>query len=123
MPRTAVTPQTLKVAVGTIAALSLDKTWTATDLANMNVLNGANGREIFSFKNSHASSPYTFTISSTPDSRLGRTQDIGPYTLAAGIESAFVLPADGFRQSDGSVNFQASNAAILCNVTRVPDIW
>lgn len=123
MPRTAVVMQTMPVAVGAPGANSLDKTFTACDVANLNQVNAVNGREIYTFKNSHASTPYTFTITSVPDSKLKRSGDIGPYTLAAGVEAQCVLPGDGFRQADGSVYFAGSNAAVVVNITKIPDTW
>lgn len=96
---------------GAPAADALDATFTAIDTSNGNqTLN--NGQLMLIFYNSHASTAYTFTVSTVADD-LGRTGDITTYSLAAG-EYAVVgpIPTKGYTQSNGYIYYTASNAAI-----------
>lgn len=108
---------------GSIAADSLDATFTAADVSNGNSY-VATGKEMVIVLNSHASSAYTFTVTSVADD-LGRTGDITTYSLAAG-EYAVVgpVPVRGWRQpSSGKVLIAGSNAAIKFLVIRIPDTY
>lgn len=62
-------------------------------------------------QNTHASSPYTVTITSKVDG-YNRTGDITTYSLAAGDIALFVVEGAGWKQGDGYVYLEATNAAV-----------
>lgn len=79
------------------------------------------GKEIVIAHNSHAADPYTVTIESVASAGLGRTGDITTYSLAAGdVVALGPFAADGWRQTDGTLHWKASNASILFAVLRIP---
>jgi len=88
---------------------SLDLTFTAADASNLNQF-VASGDDLIIAWNSGAS-PYTITITSVVDEKK-RTGDITAYSLAAGDIAAFRIKNDGWRQSDGYIYLQASNASV-----------
>lgn len=111
MPRTTITATTPGALLsGTPAANALDVTFTAIDSSNGNQTTH-NGQLMLLFYNSHATTSYTYTVTSTAD-RLGRTGDISD-TLAAG-EYALVgpIPTEGFQQTTGYIYYTASNASV-----------
>lgn len=121
MPRADLAVQQIKAITGAPAADSLDLLLTAADTTNLNSATFS-GREVLIAQNSGAS-PYTVTLSSAPDSKLGRTGDVATYSLAAS-EIAIFYPgqAEGWRQSaDGKLYFQASNIAVKFAVIKLPD--
>src|SRR5262249_26348810 len=69
--------------------------------------------------NTHASNDYTVTFTSLADSH-GRTGDVTTYQVAHGVVSAFMFPLDGWRQTDGMLSFEASNAAVKFAFIRLP---
>lgn len=71
-----------------------------------------NGKVLIIAHNTDGANPYTVTFSSVVDD-LGRTGDITAYSLAAGDYCVFgPFSTEGWRQSDGKLYFEASNAAI-----------
>lgn len=120
MPRTAIAPQ---AGIGSfpvlpIAADAADLSMVAADLANLNqAAYGSYARLMVVVQNSGAS-PYTVTFTSAPDA-LNRTGDISAYSLAAGDIAFFFFERNGWRQSDGNLYFQGSNAAVKFGVIGV----
>ena len=101
---------------GTYSANAADLTMAAADPTNKNQFTFRPG-DIVIVHNTGAS-PYTVTITSTPLARSGRSGDIGPYTFQAG-EYGVIGPfteQDGFRQSDGYIYLEASNAEVKFGV-------
>jgi hypothetical protein len=121
MAQTALTPL---LAVGPypalpITALSLDITPVAGDNVNGNSF-VPTGSDLLIVQNSAGSSG-TFTISSAPAALNKRTGDIGPYTVGAGLISAFFVGnMDGYIQSDGTVHLACSAATMKFTVLRIP---
>lgn len=115
MARTNITVQSPgALLAGAPSAGALTATWTAADTSNNNMFD-LTGKEVLLVQNTHASSAYTFTITSVAD-RNGRTGDITTYSLAAG-ETAVVgpIPTEGFQQTGtdkGKIYLTASNAAV-----------
>lgn len=106
---TAVTPAS--ILAGAISANALDVAWVAADATNKEEV-VLTGNEILLVWNTHATNPYTFTINTTADDH-GRTQDVGPYSLAAGEFACFgFIPVKGFAQTNGKLYFEAENAAV-----------
>lgn len=106
---------TTKRAPGQFAAYGAnvaDQTMTAADVANKNSFVYRPGDLIIAHNT--GASPYTVTITSVAAFKTGRTGDIGPYTLAAGVYAVFgpFTEGDGFLQADGSIYLEASNAAV-----------
>lgn len=94
-------------------------TMTAADVPNMNqaVLSG---NEMLVAHNTGAS-PYTVTVTSAPD-EYGRTKDIAAESIAAGAYKIFGrFKLNGWRQSDGRLYFQASNASVLFGLIRLSE--
>ena len=88
-----------------------DFTFTAADVANFEEV-ALTGKELVLAINSDPTNPYTVTIESVVDD-LGRTGDITTYSLAAGEYAVFgPFTLEGWRQSNGKLNFKGSNAAI-----------
>lgn len=81
------------------------------------------GRELVLIYNSHATTAYTFTISSTVDAN-NRTGDITTYSLAAGEFAYFtgtLTNAAGWKNaSTGLLSVTVSNAAIKWAVLQLP---
>lgn len=71
-------------------------TWTAADVANKEQI-VLTQKDVLLIWNSGASS-HTYTLTGVADS-LGRTADIGPVTLNAGIFHACIPGYEGFAQS------------------------
>lgn len=112
MPRQTLTRQT---PVGPYPALpvvanSLDLVWTAADATNKEQFI-PDADNLILVWNTHATTAYTFTITSVVDER-NRTGDIGPFTLQAGEIAAYRLQKSGFLQSDGYIYMEANNAAV-----------
>jgi len=115
MPRTALTPIT---GVVTNPAAGVVLTWTAADVANGNKV-AHTGKELILVQNSGGAA-YTFTFASAADS-LGRVKDIATESIAAGAFKVFGVPQlDGWRQTDGTLWLNASNAALLFAIVRLP---
>ena len=85
-------------------------TMTAADASNKNQF-AASAKDLVIAHNTGAS-PYTVTITSTPDG-LGRSGDIATYSVPAGVYAVFgPFGLDGWVQTDGKVYLEASNAAV-----------
>lgn len=114
--RTDITVQTSLNPNGTIGANAANLTETAADVSNGNQF-AMSGGEIVIVHNT-GGSPYTVTITSAPDS-LGRTKDITTYSVAATTKSLFgPFNTHGWRQSNGKMYLDASNAAIKYSIIR-----
>src|SRR5689334_15173988 len=115
MARTALTKTTPLGSLPTLplAADSADLTMTAAATSNLNSF-VASGKDLIIAHNTGGSS-YTVTITSV--ALNGRTGDITTYSIGAG-EYAVLGPllTPGWRQTDGSVYLQASNAAVKFGV-------
>lgn len=81
------------------------------------------GRELILIYNSHATTAYTFTISSVVDGQ-NRTADITTYSLAAGEFAYFtgaLTNSPGWKNvSTGLLSVTVSNAAIKWAVLQLP---
>ena len=95
---------------GTIAANGADLTFTAANVADKQQT-PINGKITVLVQNSDAATPYTVTFTSIAD-RRGRTGDISTYSLGAGEIAAFEFEPEGWKQADGMLYYEASNAAI-----------
>jgi hypothetical protein len=91
-------------------ANSLDLTLAAANVSDKNQFK-ASGDDLLIVQNSDAGSAYTFTLTSTTDDK-NRTGDITAYSLAAGEIAVFRVKNEGWRQSDGYIYLEGSNAAI-----------
>lgn len=90
-------------------------TFTAADTSNQNST-PFTGREIIIATNTHATDPFTVTITSVADSH-NRTGSITAESLAAGVFKLYgPFRADGWQQSDGTLYFQGSDASIKFKV-------
>ena len=95
MARTALTAQSLPLAVGAsyfptlpLSATSADLVFTAGDSTNNNVVPIVSGKTVVLAFNSHATTTFTLSIISTADSQ-GRTGDITSYAILAQKVSCF----------------------------------
>lgn len=94
-----------------VAANSADAVQTAADPVNLNsIAFGRAPRLLVVAINTHATTPYTVTLTSAPIN--GRTGDISNYSIDPGEVVPFFVPRSGWRQSDGTLWLQASNAAV-----------
>lgn len=121
MPRTALAGTAIKKVKGpnpgTVSAGDLHVAPTAADVANGNSFVVSAGDRVY-VQNTHASSAFTFTLTSTVDERL-RKGDITAYSLAAGEIARFDYgDLIGWAQPDGTVQLDATNAAIKYWVDR-----
>jgi len=102
-----------------VAANSLDVPFAAADVANKQST-PLTGKEIVIAHNTDVSAR-TVTFTSVADGRLKRTGDLGPYTMQADEKLAFYFAdLEGWRQADGSLYFEADNAAVKFAVLRLP---
>lgn len=78
------------------------------------------GKEIIIARNSNAGvTVRNVTITSVADT-WNRTKDMTK-AIAAGAYAIFgPFPADGWRQADGTIYFEADNAEVLFGVIRIP---
>lgn len=103
-----------------VAALAAHLTWQASDVANLNQFPLSSGKYVILMRNVHASSAFTWTLTSATDERR-RTGDISTYSLAAGAQSAFLLDNYvGWLQSDGMMYLNGSDANIQFCILRLP---
>lgn len=102
-----------------VAANSLDLAWTAADTVNFNQFQ-IQGPVTILVRNVHATTAFTFTLTSAPDSRK-RTGDVGPFTLQAGEVAAFyVNNMEGWQQTDGFFYLQGNDASVQFCIVRIP---
>lgn len=73
------------------------------------------GDDLLIIQNSGAA-PYTVTITSVADPRTGRTGDVTALSIPAGQMRVFRMGAIGWRQGDGYVYLEATNASVLFGV-------
>jgi len=92
-----------------VTADSLDVTFTAANVSDKEQF-AASGDDVILAWNS-GGSPYTFTVTSVVDDK-NRTGDVATYSLAAGEIAAFRVKTAGWRQTDGKVYLEASNASV-----------
>lgn len=92
-------------------------TLTAADTTNKEST-PCTGRELIVAQNTGGAA-YTVTITSAPDIN-GRLGTISAQSLAAGAVVAFgPFQNDGWRQTDGTIYYEASNPAVKFAVIRV----
>jgi hypothetical protein len=77
------------------------------------------GRDLVTIRNTHASSPFTWTLKSVADS-LNRVGDIGPYSLAAGEEAEILVNGSGFTNATGDVTIVMTDLSVKVSVNRSP---
>jgi len=94
----------------TSADLVLTATTGSSGSSGNQIAFGA-GDLIVIVQNTHATNAYTVTFTSKAD-KFNRTGDITTYSLAAGVVSVFHFKADGWRQADGYLYCEATNAAM-----------
>lgn len=115
MARTVLAKQ---VATGPYGAAGLNLTLAAADTVNKQSC-VANGNDLIIAQNTGVS-PYTVTITSSAD-QYGRTKDIAIESLAASEIHVFgPFSILGWQQTDGSLYFEASNAAVKFSVIKLP---
>jgi hypothetical protein len=78
------------------------------------------GREIVIIRNTHASSPFTWTLKSVADA-LNRIGDIGPYSLAAGEQATILINGSGFTNANGDVTIVMTDNTVKVAVNRTPN--
>ena len=116
MARTDITVQT-PPAVGSAPAALTYTALTGSSGDNGNSCNFTGGREHIQFRNVGATER-NVVISSVADSRLSRLGNI-EFALAAGaVKMLPILPADGFRQSNGKLHFEADHADVEVAIVR-----
>lgn len=110
MARTTINAVTALGAYGTYSANAADFTWTAADVANKNQTVATNNLLLLAYNS--GGSPYTVTVSSVADP-FNRSGDIATYSLGAGEYAVFgPFQNVGWKQSDGYLYYEASNAAV-----------
>lgn len=115
MPRTTIAAQSV---VNEYPTALTAITFTAADVANMNQTPWT-GSEVILARNVHATTTYTITLTSVADSH-GRSGTISAENIVALSQKAIpILGADGWRQTDGFIYFQANNASVEFAVLKV----
>jgi len=119
MPRILHTAKALLGAYGDYSvANSADMTTLAADPANDEQV-VITGRQIVVARNSGAGA-HTITFTSTNDP-FNRTGNIAAYSLGAGELAAFgPFDLTGWRQTDGRLYFEASDAEVIFSVITIP---
>lgn len=106
------------VLAGALAADAAKLTWTAADATNFQMTDHT-GNELILAWNQSADTDRTVTIETVADD-LGRTGDIAAYNVDfASISVLGPFPLEGFRQSNGKLNFKASHADIKFAVIKL----
>ena len=101
-----------------VVANSLDLQETAADVGNGNYFIST-GREIFICRNT-AVGAETFTVSSVVDD-LNRDGDITTYSVGIDEIAAFgPVEIAGWKQADGTIYIDGSDAGLLFTVLRLP---
>jgi hypothetical protein len=115
MARATLTALAALGAYGTYGANLADLPMTAADVANKNEVVATNNDLIIAHNT--GGSAYTVTVTSVADPSFGRTGDIAAYSVGAG-EYAAIGPMKnaGWKQADGKLYFEASNAAVKLGV-------
>jgi hypothetical protein len=112
MPRQTLTKT---VAPGPDPAAGVAVTETAEDVVNHSQFAWTGG-ELILVHNTHATTTWTYTLTSAPDER-GRVKDITTQSIVAGAFHVIdPLSAAGWRQSDGNVYLTASDATVKFGV-------
>lgn len=106
-----------------ITALSAAWVWTAADAVSNTFV--STGRELLLVQNKGAA-PQTVTVTSVVDS-LNRTGDISAYSLPIGSVTPQMavlgpFPAQGWRQTNGTVIVAGSSTDIYFSVIRLPAV-
>lgn len=105
--------------LASIAADDLDFAWEAGDVANNNQF-ASTGKELILVRNDDVGAQ-TFTIVSIADPQLKRTGDVTDYSVGAGEYAIFgPVEAKGWRQTDGNVYINPSDANLFFAIIRLP---
>jgi hypothetical protein len=78
------------------------------------------GREVVMIRNTHASSPFTWSLVAVADS-LNRVGNVGPYSLAAGDQSTILINGSGFTNANGDVTIVMTDNSVKIAVNRTPN--
>ena len=119
MAETALTVQVIESPFALLTAGDADFTFAAADLGNGNKF-ACTGKEILIARND-AIAEKTLTISSVDDEK-NRDGDITTYALASGDYAIFLqgmTNSKGWKQTDGTILLQASDADIFLAVLRL----
>lgn len=125
MPRTAIAASSIITPLGPyptlpVTALALDLAWQAADPTNLNQFALGTGKYLILVRNVHATTGYTFTLTSSADERK-RTGDVTTYALAATKQAAFLVDQQaGWIQSDGMFYLAGNNASVEFCILRLP---
>lgn len=98
-------------------------TWTAADITNFEQV-ALTGQDVVLVWNTHASTGYTYTVTTVADA-MGRTDTgagMSAVALAAGVMHAFIPGVEGFGQA-GTPRYlyiQANNASVKWAVLTFP---
>lgn len=121
MARTSVTPVQPTSVFQEISANEADVSLTALTGSSGDDGNQftASGNDLVLVHNSDGANPYTVTFTSVEDP-YGREGDITTYSLAAGEYALFgPFKNTGWRQADGKIYIEGSNAAIKVLVIQI----
>lgn len=116
MPKTTLTKTRALGQFGTYGENLADLTMAAADVANKNQF-VFRPRDLIVAHNT-AIGAQTVTITSAAAHKTGRTGDIAAYSIGAGEYAVFgpFVEQDGFRQADGYIYLEASDAGVLLGV-------
>lgn len=103
---------------GVVSAGNLTFVFTAADVTNFDQFT-LTGREMIVAINTHASSPFTFTLESVADDK-GRLGDITAYSLAAGEYACFWAGNKTGWDQGGQFYLRASSVSVKFAVFRIP---
>ncbi len=114
MARTALTPIDIPASYD---ATGVALTWSATDPANGNYF-VATGREIILIRNDDVASQ-TLTVSSVDDP-YGRSESWTKAVAAAAYACSQLFPIIGYRQTNGQVYIDSTDADLKVCILRLP---
>jgi hypothetical protein len=119
MPRAAVTKTN---APGCYGSALTALTMTAADPTNKNSVQlTGDDKEILVIHNSHASNPYTVTLTSAAAKDTGRLGDITAESIPAGAYRTFgPFKLNGWAQTSNLLHLEAENAAVKFGVIKLP---
>jgi hypothetical protein len=120
MAQTLLTVKDVSQPFAAIAALAANFVWTAGDAVNGNSFL-CTGRELLIAHNTGAGAR-TITISGVADA-FGRSVDIGPYSIGAGLYSVFpqgLTMSKGWMQTNRQIYIAVEHAEVELCVLRLP---
>lgn len=110
---------TMTTAPGFWSTTGSEMTMTAADTGAGNKIT-AGGTMLIIAHNTHGSTTYTVTLTSSADPRTGRTGSVSAQNVAAGELRIFIIKSEGWKDAAGEILFSANNASVKFGAVYLP---